>query len=190
MKQSNHAQALKPIKKPGVNFEELWLPGFFWLGCALFFMEANAQQTLNATGGNGTIGGNTFAYSIGEMVLVSTVEITDFYFTQGVLQNDDVNLEIHDNQYLSEGLELYPNPAANTIYLQASFEGSGELNLKLYDLRGRLISQKQVKLHSGIEKQSLDISMLQEGTYLLQAILKQERRVYKHSFKVLKRGNH
>jgi hypothetical protein len=155
----------------------------------LYPQESIAQRTINATGGTGNIGNTTHSYSVGEMVLVSTVEITDFYFTQGILQNDDVNLEIHDNQYLSEGLELYPNPAANVVYLQPSFEGGGELDLRLYDLRGRLINQKQIRLHSGIEKQSLDISMLQEGTYLLQAVLKQNGHAYKHSFKVLKRAN-
>lgn len=151
--------------------------------------ESIAQRTINATGGTGNIGNTTHSYSVGEMVLVSTVEITDFYFTQGLLQNDDVNLEIHDNQYLSEGLKLYPNPAANVVYLQASFEGGGELDLKLYDLRGRLINQKRVQLQSGIEKQSLDISMLQEGTYLLQANLKKDGNSYRHSFKIMKRGN-
>jgi hypothetical protein len=156
---------------------------------AFFVTQTQAQRTINAAGGTGTIGGNTFSYSVGEMVLVSTVKITDFYFTQGLLQNDDVNLEIHDNQYLSEGLELYPNPAANVVYLQPAFEGGGELNLKLFDLRGRLINQKQAVLQTGKEKQSLDISMLQEGTYLLQVSLKQKEEVYKHSFKVLKTNN-
>jgi hypothetical protein len=159
------------------------------LASFLFMPQTHAQQTLNVTGGTGTIGGDVFSYSIGEMLLVSTASTSNFYFTQGLLQNDDVNLKIHNSQYLSEGLEIYPNPVADVVFLQASFEDGGQFELKLYDLRGRMVGQKQAVLHTGKEKQQMDISMLQSGTYLLQAILKQDGQVYRHSFKLLKRKN-
>lgn len=148
--------------------------------------NVNAQRTLNATGGTGTISGDIYSYSIGEMVLVSTESTSNHYFTQGLLQNDDVNLEIHNSQYLSEGLELYPNPTSGIVYLRPSFEGGGEFSLQLYDLRGRLVKQQETQLQSGTEKQQLDFSLLQEGTYLLQAVLNQDGRVYRHSFKIIK----
>lgn len=161
-----------------------------FLGLALLVLllsqNINAQRTINATGGTGSISGDIFSYSIGEMILVSTASAGNNFYTQGLLQNDDVNLKVHDNQYLAEGLELYPNPAANIVYLQPSFEGGGKLSLQLFDLRGRLVKQLDEHLQSGFEKQNLDVSNLQEGTYLLQAVLNQEGKRYRHTFKIVK----
>lgn len=177
------------FKKPSLRKRRIRLigqPGFLVIAFSFSLSILNAQQVQNVTGGTGTIGGSSFSYSVGEMVLVSTVEISNFYFTQGVLQNDDATLNLHNNQYLSEGLTLYPNPAANIIFLEASFKGGGELDIQLIDLQGRYISHAQIELHTAIKKQSIDISMLQAGTYLLQATLKQKNRIYKHSFKLVK----
>ena len=173
------------LKHEHIKWQVFFLP---LLMAALASIGANAQSTLNATGGTGTIGGDTFSYSIGEMVLVNTFQNSNFAVTQGLLQGPIGGLGVEE-VLLSEGLEIYPNPVENVIHLQPSFDGGGELSLRLYDLQGRLIVKDQSKLQSGTEKQSLDVSILQEGTYLLQATWEQDSRVYKHSFKLLKRSN-
>lgn len=172
--------------KPGTIPVSLWGLALLML---LLSQNINAQRAINATGGTGTISGDVFSYSIGEMILVSTASTGNNFYTQGLLQNDDVNLEVHDNQYLAGGLELYPNPAANVVYLQPSFEGGGEFSLQLFDMRGRLVKQLDERLQSGFEKQSLDVSNLQEGTYLLQAVLNKEGKRYQHTFKIVKISN-
>lgn len=179
----------KPTERPLTKVGGFWFPGLFLLVFFLLNMGTYAQQTLNATGGSAKIGGDVFSYSIGEMVLVSTVNTSNNYFTQGLLQNDDVNLRIYADVFLSEGLEIYPNPVADMVYLQPSFSSGGELALQLYDLRGRLVMQENAQLISGTEKQQMDLSLLQEGTYLLQAELEQNGKVYRHSFKIVKFSN-
>ncbi|HET8809477.1 MAG TPA: T9SS type A sorting domain-containing protein [Flavobacteriaceae bacterium] len=157
---------------------------------AVFPFVGNAQRTVNATGGSANISGNLYAYSIGEMVLVGTESSGTLVVTQGVLQAEGTGLGIEEETLLAESLKLYPNPVANTLYLQPNFPGSGELSLKLFDLRGRLIMQQKADLNSGTERQQMDLSSLQEGTYLLQASLQQGGRSYDHSFKILKRGDY
>ena len=152
----------------------------------VFPLMTNAQRTLNATGGSGSIAGNVFSYSIGEMILVSTVETPTLIVTQGLLQSKVMNMGVEENNLLEEGMSVYPNPVANILVLQPKLQGGGELSVKLFDLRGRLIMQRETVLHFGQEKQQLNLSALQEGTYLLQARLDQDGKVYKHNFKVIK----
>lgn len=160
--------------------------GFALVGFVFFPNGINAQSTLNASGGSANIAGNLYAYSIGEMVLVSTETSSSLVVTQGVLQASGTNMGVEENTLLAESLLLYPNPVANTLYLQPSLPGGGELSLQLSDLRGRLIMERKINLQTGAERQELDLSSLQEGTYLLQANLQQGKRTYEHSFKILK----
>lgn len=163
---------------------------FAWVLCAAFPAVAAAQTTLNAAGNSGSIAGNLYAYSIGEMVLVSTETSTNLVVTQGVLQANNGNMGVAENTFLAESLSLYPNPVENTLYLQPALPGGGELSVDLFDLRGRRLMQHKMDLQAGNERQELDLSTLQEGTYLLRATLQQDDRTYEHSFKVLKLGNY
>lgn len=163
---------------------------FAWILCVAFPFVAAAQTTLNASGNSGTIAGNLYAYSIGEMVLVSTETSTNLVVTQGVLQASGGTMGVAENTFLAESLSLYPNPVENTLYLQPALPGGGELSVGLFDLRGRRLLQSKMDLHTGSERQELDLSTLQEGTYLLKATLQQDNRTYEHSFKVLKLGNY
>lgn len=180
----------KSTKEPrkGLEFGAMAGFGLFWLCCALFPTGTFAQQTLNATGGTGTIGGDTYSYSIGEMVLVSTFQNANFGVTQGLLQGAIGGLGVEE-VFLTGGLEVYPNPVSSSLFIQPDFQGGGELQLKLYDLLGRLVLKRQSHLQSGGEKQRLDLSILQEGTYLLKADFTQDGKTYPHTFKILKTSN-
>ncbi|HET8808764.1 MAG TPA: T9SS type A sorting domain-containing protein [Flavobacteriaceae bacterium] len=164
--------------------------GFALVGFVFFPNGINAQSTLNASGGSANIAGNLYAYSIGEMLLISTETSASFIVTQGVLQAHGDLLDVEENPLLDEGLSLYPNPVANTLYLHPTFPGGGELSLRLFDLRGRLIMKHKINLQTGMERQQLNLYFLQEGTYILQANLQQGKRTYEHSFKILKLGTY
>lgn len=164
---------------------------FMGVGFAFFVLfpnGTNAQSTINSSGSSAIISGNLYAYSIGEMVLVSTESSGTLIVTQGVLQASGSVLGVEEETLLEAGLSLYPNPVTNILYLQPNFPDGGELSLQLFDLRGRLILKRKINLQTGTERQELNLSSLQEGAYFLKARLQQNERSQKHSFKILKLG--
>ena len=173
---------------------------------------ATAQTTVNSSGGSGTIGGNLYAYSIGEMVLVNTVSTAQFIVTQGVLQGDgfpnpgmsvdpldssieeqvqvesDATTGLQEDTLAVGNMTLYPNPVDNILYLQPDLAQGGALSLRLYDLNGRLIEDREVRLNTGTERQEIDMSYLTEGSYFLRTALQQGERTSQKAFKIIKTG--
>lgn len=64
-----------------------------------------------------------------------------------------------------ESLAVYPNPAYHTITLRNPKQLVLN-NLNLYDLRGRLV--KSIPLNSGSLEETMDVSNLESGVYLLE----------------------
>jgi hypothetical protein len=69
-------------------------------------------------------------------------------------------------------LSLYPNPANENV--QMNFEGfSGEIQLHLFDVSGRLLVQERI--NGGIQKQIINTQELPTGSYLIRLGSKNER---------------
>lgn len=69
-------------------------------------------------------------------------------------------------------LSLYPNPANENV--QMNFEGfSGEIQLHVFDVSGRLLVQERI--NGGIQKINIDTQELPTGSYLIRLGSKNER---------------
>ena len=67
------------------------------------------------------------------------------------------------------GLQLAPNPTPNWLHLTAqSWPETGELRYRLINTLGQQLEQGLWPVSTGNWRQSLDISRLPAGTYLLQ----------------------
>lgn len=66
----------------------------------------------------------------------------------------------------SAAFQLYPNPADNLLHLKLAQLISGNIQLKVYDMRGRLVVQKQLKLNNE-SLMTLEITDLTPGVYQL-----------------------
>lgn len=162
------------------------------LPLALFAMMpfcTQAQTTVNASGGSATIAGNLYAYSIGEMVLVSTVTTAQVSVSQGLLQSDgELNVGMREDTLAAGNMSLYPNPVNNTLYLQPELDHGGELSIRLYDMNGRLIVDRDIQLSSGTERQEIDMASFSEGSYFLRTALRQGQQTTHKGFKIIKAG--
>ena len=70
-------------------------------------------------------------------------------------------------------LSVYPNPVVSEINLQYSYSGDGENQvIKIFDLKGNLISSIE-NAHKGLGTwiQSIDVSTLSSGNYILQMMI-------------------
>lgn len=148
-----------------------------------------AQTTLNTTGGSQTTTEGTFDYSIGEMTVVSTQSNADITVTQGLLQPESATMGVDKEILLDQNLTVFPNPAKNSLHIKPALNGAGELAVQLFDLHGRLILQKSFSLHTGLEKQELDLSSLQEATYMLDVQFKHGKQNYRQTYKIIKSGH-
>ena len=160
-----------------------------WSMAALLLIPAGAwaQGAVHASGGSGTISGNTYAYSIGEMAVVGTGAAGNFTYTQGVLQgNADTGAGVPDEGPLQQGLSLYPNPAADVLYLQPALQAGSDLILRLYDASGKLLLDRNIRLGSGDERQQIRMAEMAEGAYFLNAVLRNGGQQFQRTFKVLK----
>lgn len=160
------------------------------LGLALLALVpfcSNAQTSVNASGGSATIGGELFAYSIGEMVLVGSSNSGQVLVTQSELQADAGMSVSLPEETIAEGrLVVYPNPVDNILYLQPEMEQGGELSMRLFDVNGRLILDGDVRLGSGNERQEIDMASLTEGSYFLRTAMRQGDQTYNKLFKIIK----
>jgi hypothetical protein len=136
----------------------------FFLFSFLFFLKANAQQSLNAAGGD-TIGSNgKISYSIGQIDYVSATG-SNGSVSQGVQQPFEIfTLGTDDFPNIILQAIVYPNPTSSNINLIIENYSIDNLHYNLYDIQGRSIANQK------ITQQETNITMenLQNANYFLQ----------------------
>lgn len=145
-----------------------------------------SPSTLNAAGGSGEIAGSVYEYSIGEMALVHTASSANLIVTQGLLQPMEESVGIAALPLPDNALTVYPNPSEDIVYIQPNLSGSGMLTMILLDITGRQLKQQLAPLQSGNEKQSMTLSSLASGSYLLKVIFSQNNQQFTQDFKIQK----
>lgn len=73
---------------------------------------------------------------------------------------------VRENERLQIG-RAFPSPASGNLTVQFTSREEGSASLRIFDLIGRLVLEKQVFALKGLNSNVLDISYLQAGTYTL-----------------------
>ncbi|MDA9310489.1 M36 family metallopeptidase [Flavobacteriaceae bacterium] len=81
-----------------------------------------------------------------------------------VPQTPNCLLASTDRALLDSGIILYPNPANQTVNISVT-QASGNANVSIFDINGRLILTKEISLDTTT---SLDVSQVTSGVYLVQ----------------------
>lgn len=140
--------------------------------------HASAQSIgpsiINATGGSGAIGSYMYDWSIGELCMVSTYYGSDIIVTQGLLQNDISFAAGVANHTLTDGLQVFPNPASSEVNLRLTSATEGRLSYRLMDMTGKTIKTSMTDIRPGATLEQLNISGLAAATYLLEVSFKTE----------------
>lgn len=143
-------------------------------------------SVMNSAGGNGTAGGNSFSWSMGEMALVSTVSSSNIVVTQGVLQPSETPTGVHENTLPVDALQVFPNPSAEVLYIQPGFNSAAKLNYTLMDVTGKVIFSESTSLPGGKEKQTINLRMLANGHYVLHVHVQIQKQDYQAVYKIEK----
>lgn len=136
--------------------------------------QSIGPSTLNATGGSATIGGNTYEWSVGEMVLVNTAITSSIVVTQGLLQplNGGTSAGVTPDQSLLQYLSVFPNPANNVVNFTFNSPQKAVLGLRLVDVTGKVLQDRSYDVKVGTNTGQVDMSQYAAATYMLQVLLK------------------
>ena len=163
-----------------------------------FCMDVSGQSIqpsiINSNGGYTTIGGNTYEWSIGEMVLVNTASAGSIVVTQGLLQPNKPSSgsAIQESQFIFDHVRVYPNPTDRLFFLSADFKKNGLMKCSLYDMNGKVIEDKEINNTSQTLQVPFDISALAAGNYMLVVSFtsnEQLGQVSKAAYKIEKTSN-
>jgi hypothetical protein len=136
----------------------------FFLFSFFYFLNSNAQQSLNAAGGDATGSNGKISYSIGQIDYVSATG-SNGSVSQGVQQPFEIfTLGTDDFPNIILQAIVYPNPTSSNINLIIENYSIDNLHYNLYDIQGRSIANQK------ITQQETNITMenLQNANYFLQ----------------------
>jgi hypothetical protein len=134
---------------------------FFLLGIG----GLHAQETVPATGGDATGAGGTSSYTVGQVVYITNTGSSGSV-AQGVQCYKISTITEIEVTEISLELTAYPNPTENFLTLNIGNYGNEHLSYQLYDIRGKLLDNKQVLSNNTcISMQYLPVS-----TYLLNVL--------------------
>ena len=151
------------------------------LGLGLTGLQA--QESVNATGGNALGSGGSVSYSVGQLTYQTHVG-TNGSVAEGVQQQFEISIitEIKEAKGINLSVSAYPNPT--TDFLNLKVDASTPLSIQsmsyqLYDINGKLLENKKIE---GNET-SIVMSNLVPATYFVKVI--QGNKEFK-TFKIIK----
>jgi hypothetical protein len=145
-----------------MRHKRLKLSAVLLLGLGLTGLQA--QESVNATGGNASGSGESASYSVGQIVYTTNTG-TNGSVTQGVQQPYEISVvtELEEAKDINLMVTAYPNPTTDYLTLSISEFDISNLSYQLYDMQGKLLQNKKI---TGNET-SINMSNLVPATYFV-----------------------
>ncbi|MBN1463437.1 MAG: T9SS type A sorting domain-containing protein [Paludibacteraceae bacterium] len=130
----------------------------------LFLTELQAQESVNATGGNVSVSGGSVSYSIGQVVYTTNTG-TSGLVAQGVQQPYEISVVIAVAEAKGVNLSVlaYPNPTTDYLILEVKDLELSNVHFQLYDMKGKLLQNEKI---TG-KQTSIIMSNLVPSTYFV-----------------------
>lgn len=140
--------------------------------------QIKAQQSLNATSHSQTIDGKEHAYTLGDMVLVQTIQQSGLIVTQGYFQPFSLNKvsQSATQQEFFHAVKVYPNPTSQQLWIEVVDDQFNKLQYSLTDMNGKRIFNGVS--NSSSKKVSLNLNQLSNGLYNLSIQLNEQHVSY------------
>lgn len=127
-----------------------------------------AQESINATGGNASGSGGSSSYSIGQVVYTTNTAINGS-LTHGAQQPFEISvittLEVaYDKNYK---VSVYPNPTNDYLIMEMKSSRLSNLHYQLYEINGKLLQNEKVTSN----QTRIDMSNLVPATYILKLLI-------------------
>jgi len=114
------------------------------LGLGLTRLQA--QESVNATGGNASGSGGSASYSVGQVVYTANTG-TNGSVAQGVQQPYEISVVtgLEEAKGISLSVSAYPNPTADFLNLKIENYDTTNLSYQLFDMNGKLLESKKIE---------------------------------------------
>jgi len=157
------------------------------LGITFTSYGQSVSHTVNSSGGTAINSNMLHEWSIAEMALITTLTAPEVVLTQGLLQPVQTTLSISNPSGPKSKLSVYPNPAEETINFSITNIEGAMVDYKLMSITGQTILQGESIGQSDTLNQSINISRLSSGTYLLRVFITRGNHHHTQTIKVIKR---
>ncbi|HOZ29528.1 MAG TPA: T9SS type A sorting domain-containing protein, partial [Bacteroidales bacterium] len=139
-----------------------------------------AQESVNATGGNDSGSGGSVSYSVGQVVYTTNTG-TNGSVTEGVQQPYEISVVtgIEDTKDINLSVTAYPNPTTAYLTLSINEFDISNLSYQLYDMNGKLLQSEKITGN----QTSIVMSNLVPATYFVK-VIESNREV--KTFKIIK----
>ena len=141
---------------------------------------SNAQESVNASGGNAAGTGGSVSFSVGQVVYRS-FSGTGGTMAEGVQQAYEIFPVSLEEDLPAFHLSVFPNPTNNQLTLQVDPKQQKGLSYKLFDAQGKLLISGPVVS----DKTEINASALPPATYFVQVDDAANKKI--QSFKIIKK---
>ena len=148
-----------------MKHKRLKLSALLLLGLGLTGLQA--QESVNATGGNASGSGGSASYSVGQVVYTTNTG-TNGSVSQGVQQPYEISVVtgIEEAKGINLSVSAYPNPTTDYLTLSIGEFEISNLSYQLYDMNGKLLQSEKI---SG-NQTSIVMSNLVPSSYFVKVI--------------------
>ena len=148
-----------------MRHKRLKLSAVLLLGLGLTGLQA--QESVNATGGNASGSGGSASYSVGQVVYTTNTG-TSGSVAQGVQQAFEISVvtAIEEAKGINLSVTAYPNPTTDYLTLRIDEFEISNLSFQLYDMNGKLLQNEKITGN----QTSIVMSNLVPATYFVKVI--------------------
>ncbi len=148
-----------------MRHKRLKLSAVLLLGLGLTGLQA--QESVNATGGNASGSGGSASYSVGQVVYTTNTG-TNGSLAQGVQQPYEISVvtAIEQAKGISLSVTAYPNPTTDYLTLEVKDFELSTLHFQLFDMNGKLLQNEKITGN----QTSISMSNLVPANYLVKVI--------------------
>jgi len=145
-----------------MRHKRLKLSAVLLLGLGLTGLQA--QESVNATGGNASGSGGSASFSVGQVVYTTNAG-TSGSVAQGVQQPCEISVVngIEEAKGINLSVSAYPNPTTDYLTLEVNDYELSNLSCQLYDMQGKLLQSMKI---TG-KQTSIVMSNLVPATYFV-----------------------
>ena len=139
--------------------------GIFLIGST----DCLGQTSVNTSGGEASgTGESSASYTVGETVFTDPSGNGSSTSSQGVQQAYEFIVGIDELTSVELLLNLFPNPASESVTLSIDEPSVTDFRYKMYDLNGKLLMENRVTSDMTL----IPIEAYADGTYLLEVLQK------------------
>ena len=126
-----------------MKHKRLKLSALLFLGLGLTGLQA--QESVNATGGDALGSGGSASYSVGQVVYTTNTG-TNGSVAQGVQQAFEISVVtgLEEAKGINLSVSAYPNPTTDYLTLEVKDVELLNLHFQMYDMNGKLLQNEKI----------------------------------------------